>query len=62
MDDLFIGKFNLGQIGALAELREMGWLAPARLIPRYWTDKDAHRRLELCVQNGMSQLLQEAAA
>jgi hypothetical protein len=57
---LFIGKFSLAQLTALVELRQQGWLVQARLLPRYWTETSAHERLQLCAENGLPQLLNEA--
>jgi uncharacterized protein (TIGR02421 family) len=60
VEDLFIGKFSLAQLTALVELRQQGWLVQARLLPRYWTETSAHERLQLCAENGLPQLLNEA--
>jgi uncharacterized protein (TIGR02421 family) len=60
VEDLFIGKFSLAQLTALVELKQQGWLVQARLLPRYWMETCAHERLQLCAENGLSQLLNEA--
>jgi uncharacterized protein (TIGR02421 family) len=62
LEDLFAGKFCLSQLTALVDLQRQGWLVPARLLPRYWTDPVSHRRLQLCAEKGLSQLLWEATS
>jgi uncharacterized protein (TIGR02421 family) len=57
-EPLYVGKIALGHVPLVRELRRRGIVGPPALLPRFWDDAEATRRLDLCRRSSLLELVE----